>query len=110
MRYQEMLAKHGLAIGDHVVCTYRLPVSHQWWIGPVWVGRIADVEPDKPQYRETSYCVSCECARVVYMDADQERDAFTQLDRVASLRKVPYLRSFHVLAASDAGVLDTLAA
>lgn len=91
MTYQEMLAGRGLAIGDKVICEYRLPTAHQFWVAPFWVGVVEDAGTDKADWNghnsEEHYCVLVGSVKVRYLNAGSLGE-FTQHDSLGSLRAV----------------------
>lgn len=91
--YIKMLAGRGLAIGDQVVCQYRVPTPHQYWIHPFWVGVIQDVTEDKAQWNghktQADFCATYLYVPVRYLDADGMR-GFDQLDSLAHLRQLHF--------------------
>jgi len=52
---------HVLSAGDLVLCTYRLPSVHQYWINPVHIGRIlrplsGPIAGSYSSFNELKYC------------------------------------------------------
>lgn len=56
--------------GTKVVCTYRMPTTHQPWIQPVHIGTIETPSTDPKDWNgrnsEAEYCERCRIAKVRY--------------------------------------------
>ncbi len=87
-RYREMLAGRDMAIGDQVVCTFRCPTPHQWWIHPWHVGVIEEPSDDVASWNghdsEAQYCANCLYVKVRYLRSAASV-GFTMLDSLANL-------------------------
>jgi hypothetical protein len=88
-RYHAMLAGRGMKVGDQVVCEYRSPTPHQWWIHPWHVGVIEEVSDEAGAWNGTNseacYCLISHSAKVRYL-GNCDTPGFTQHDRLASLQ------------------------
>jgi hypothetical protein len=87
-RYHAMLAGRGMKVGDQVICTYRTPCPHQWWIHPFWVGVIEEVSDDVADWNgsnsEAYYCANLLYVKVRYLGGNGSA-GFTQRDQLCSL-------------------------
>ena len=87
-RYHAMLAGRGMKVGDQVVCTYRSPAPHQWWIHPWHVGVIEEVSDDAASWNghnsEAYHCANFQYVKVRYL-GNGNSAGFTQRDQLASL-------------------------
>ena len=93
MTYETMLAGRSLAIGDQVICGYRMPSDNQWWIHPFWVGVIEDVGRDVESWNghntQEHFCTTCHYVKVRYLPCG-DMAGFTQLDSLGSLRQLHF--------------------
>jgi hypothetical protein len=87
-RYHAMLAGRGMKVGDQVICTYRCPTPHQWWIHPWHVGVIEEVLDDASQWNghnsEAYHCANYHYVKVRYLGHNGSA-GFTQRDQLAYL-------------------------
>lgn len=79
-------------LDDRVICGYRIPTPHQYWIHPVWVGRICEPGDDAVQWNgsnsERHYCEVCGKVPVQY---DESRpDGWKAHDYVGDLMPAPF--------------------
>jgi hypothetical protein len=92
MTYTELLHGRGMKVGDLVVCDYRTPTPHQWWIHPFWIGVLEAVGTDPKQWTghnsEESYCVQCCTVKVRYLGGGDGSTGFTQHDSLGNLTQV----------------------
>lgn len=106
--YRDMLAKHGLRVGDYVTCEYRMPTKLQYWASMVQVGRIEDAGDDPAAWNggnsEAQYCVNLGKVRVLYV---RDTHAFTLWDSVSALRLAPTGR-YEAFAVDSADEIDRL--
>lgn len=62
--------KQTFAPGDKVICLYRIPCSHQWWIAPIRVGIVEEPGTDPAHWNgsnsEADYCRLAGKTRVRY--------------------------------------------
>ena len=87
-RYHAMLAGRGLKVGDQVICTYRCPTPHQWWIHPWHVGVIEEAADGACDWNgknsEAYYCANYQYVKVRYLGHNGSA-GFTQRDSLANL-------------------------
>jgi hypothetical protein len=92
-RYHDILRGRGMKVGDQVICTYRSPCPHQWWIAPWHVGVIEDVSDDPASWNghnsEAYYCANFLYVKVRYLGSSHSA-AFTQRDQLASLLPIQF--------------------
>ena len=87
-RYDAILRGRGMKVGDQVICTYRCPTPHQWWLHPWHVGVIEDVSDDAGSWNghnsEAYYCANYLYVKVRYLGHGTSA-GFTQRDSLANL-------------------------
>jgi hypothetical protein len=88
-RYHAMLAGRGMKVGDQVICTYRCPTPHQWWIHPWWVGVIEEPSTDVASWNGTNseayWCANFLYIKVRYL-GNGTTAGFTSCDSLAYLQ------------------------
>ncbi len=91
-RFHQLLAGRGMAVGDHVVCDYRIPTSHQWWVAPFWVGIIQQPSTNVVDWNghnsEAYHCANFLYVPIRYLGVQGGMPGFTQRDQLSSLRPV----------------------
>jgi hypothetical protein len=92
-RYHDILRGRGMKVGDQVICTYRCPTPHQWWIHPWHVGVIEEVSDDPASrnghHSEAYYCANFLYVKVRYLGHGASA-GFTQRDQLASLLPIHF--------------------
>ncbi len=91
--YHQMLAGRGMKVGDQVICTYRSPCPHQWWIHPWHIGVIEEVSDDAASWNghnsEAYHCANFLYVKVRYLGHGTSA-GFTQRDQLASLLPIQF--------------------
>lgn len=89
-------------VGDKVLCSYRLPTAHQFWLHEVHVGTVEAAGTDPKTWNghnsEADYCASCKVLRINY-------GTFTQHDSVDSLVPAPQSAPFMLQTQDEAEAL-----